>query len=70
MKDGELVAYRPYTLLDAQLSWDSPAFRHLPAYKIFVCGNNLLNQTYYDYGNIPQPGIWIRAGVSCTFGSF
>ena len=68
MKDGQLVAYQPYTLLDAQLSWDSPAFRNIPAYKVFVCGNNLLNKTWYDYGNIPQPGIWIRAGISCTFG--
>ena len=56
---NEVVSYQPYTLLDAQLSWDAPAYR------IFVCGNNLLDKTYYDYGNIPQPGIWFRAGITC-----
>ena len=25
---------------------------------------NLLNQTYFDKGNIPQPGFWLMAGAS------
>lgn len=54
---GELVPYKPYTLLDASLSWDTPSWR---AYLSF---NNLLNKMYYDYGNIPQPGLWIRGGA-------
>ena len=58
---GELVAYEPYSLLDARLSWDAPQ------YKVYVEANNILNKTYYDFGNIPQPGILVKAGVSYRF---
>ena len=60
-KGNSMVPYEPYSLVDARLSWNAPQ------YKIYVEGNNLLNKTYYDHGNIPQPGIWVRAGVSYRF---
>ncbi len=56
-QNGEMVAYEPYSLLDARLSWDTSFYR------VYAEANNLLNRTYYDYGNIPQPGIWVRAGA-------
>jgi iron complex outermembrane receptor protein len=40
------------------LSWNAPK------YKLFAEANNLLNRTYYDFGNLPQPGIWLKAGIS------
>ena len=55
--DGRMRPYRPYSLVDARLSWDDARFR------LYAEANNLLNKTYYDYGNIPQPGIWVRAGA-------
>lgn len=58
---GKAHAYEPYGLLDTRLSWDSPA------YAVYFEANNLLNKTYYDYGNIPQPGFWFRLGGSYTF---
>lgn len=60
-KGNSMVPYEPYSLVDARLSWNAPQ------YKIYLEGNNLLNKTYYDHGNIPQPGIWIRAGASYRF---
>ena len=60
-KGNAMVPYEPYSLLDARLAWNAPQ------YKIYVEGNNLLNKTYYDHGNIPQPGIWVRAGASYRF---
>lgn len=60
-KGNSMVPYEPYSLLDARLTWNAPQ------YKIYVEGNNLLNKTYYDHGNIPQPGIWVRAGASYRF---
>ena len=60
-KDKALVHYSPYSLLDARLSWDDAQ------YKVYVEANNILNKTYYDYGNIPQPGIWVRTGVAYRF---
>ncbi len=58
---GRKVSYEPYTLLDARLNWNSDRL------KIYVEGDNLLDKTYYDHGNIPQPGFWFRGGVVFTF---
>ncbi|MCR5574377.1 MAG: TonB-dependent receptor [Bacteroidaceae bacterium] len=58
---GEVKPYGAYSLFDARLSWKSER------YQLYVEGNNLFDKTYYDYGNIPQPGRWIMAGVSCRF---
>ena len=58
---GEVKPYGAYSLLDARLSWKTKA------YKLYVEANNLLDKTYYDYGNIPQPGCWIMGGVTYKF---
>ena len=55
---GTLVSYEPYALLDLRIQWKTPK------YKIYVEGNNLTNHTYYDLGNVPQPGFWFKAGAS------
>ncbi len=57
-QNGQTKPYQPYSLLDARLSWE------MSGYQLYAEANNILNKTYYDYGNIPQPGIWVRAGVS------
>lgn len=50
--------YATYGILDARLSWNTGKWT------AFVAANNLLNRTYVDYGNVPQPGTWITAGIS------
>lgn len=55
---GKLVAYDPYGVLDLRLSWDAPR------YSIYAEANNLLDQDYYDLGNVPQPGLWVKAGLN------
>ncbi len=50
--------YVTYGILDARLSWNTGKWT------AFAAANNLLNRTYVDYGNVPQPGTWITAGVS------
>ena len=49
--------YATYGILDARLSWNTGKWT------AFAAANNLLNRTYVDYGNVPQPGTWITAGV-------
>ena len=49
----------PYSLLDARLGYDFPGLN------LFLRANNLLNRTWYDFGDIPQPGLWIIIGISC-----
>ena len=58
---GQLVSYSPYATLDLKLRWTE---RH---YEVWVEGTNLTNHTYYDLGNIPQPGIVVLAGVRVRF---
>ena len=54
--------YAPYSLVDARLSWNAPR------YEIYAEANNLLNKKdYVDYGNVPQPGLWVTAGISARF---
>ncbi len=56
--NGTDHTYRPYSIVDARLTWTKPRYR------CYVEVNNLLDKTYVDYGNVPQPGIWIMGGAS------
>ncbi|KAA6350913.1 iron complex outermembrane receptor protein [termite gut metagenome] len=54
---NELIPYPSFGLLDLKLFWEKGK------YHVFAEANNLLNRTYYDLGNIPQPGFWFKAGA-------
>ena len=53
--------YQPYGIIDLKIQWSRPV------YDVYLEANNLLNCTYVDLGNIPQPGIWIKGGISVRF---
>ena len=36
-------------------------------YTLSVSGTNLLNRSYVNAGFVPQPGRWIRAGLTYSF---
>lgn len=55
---GMKQSYSPYAVADARLEW------LVRPCKMYVEANNLLNTTYVDYGNVPQPGFWFVAGAS------
>lgn len=57
---GEFVNYRPYATLDVKLRWQAPR------YELWAEATNLTNHTYYDLGNIPQPGLLIMGGARVT----
>ncbi|MFA7490799.1 MAG: TonB-dependent receptor [Mariniphaga sp.] len=50
--------YPPFWLADVKVLY------HLNKFQFFVSANNLLNKEYFDLGNVPQPGRWMKAGVS------
>ena len=55
---GTMHDYRPFALFDTRLAWSCDRF------KLYADVNNLLHNTSYtDYGNVPQPGTWVVAGV-------
>lgn len=58
---GEVKPYKPYSILDARLSY---LWKH---FTFYAEGNNLTGITYYDHGSIPQPGFWFISGVKFTF---
>jgi len=49
--------YDPFFQLDLTLNY------RYQNWMIFAEATNLLNHTYVDYGNVPQPGIWFRTGI-------
>ena len=55
---SELI--KPYHLLDAKVSYEEKGFQ------LYVRANNLLDKPYYDFGEIPQPGLWFVGGVTCN----
>ncbi len=59
-RDNNLHTYDPVWLLDGRLFWQNDKLN------IFVEASNILNRSYYDYGGIPQPGIWAKGGIALT----
>ncbi|MEG1615769.1 MAG: TonB-dependent receptor [Bacteroidales bacterium] len=55
------VPYPSYGIVDLKIQWVRPL------YTIYAEANNLLNRKYVDLGNIPQPGIWVKGGVTLRF---
>jgi iron complex outermembrane receptor protein len=55
---GNETAYRPFWLIDTKIlyRWNNFNF-HFTA-------SNLFNQSYFDLGNVAQPGRWLKTGVS------
>lgn len=61
--------YRPYSLVDARVCWTPERkSRAFGGYSIYAEVNNVLNHKYYDYGNVPQPGIIAKAGIILNVG--
>ncbi len=57
-KSGEVVAYEPYALLDARLTWQRKGLR------LYVDATNITSTTYFDYGGLVMPEAWATVGVS------
>ncbi len=54
---GNVRGYAPYAITDIRASWNAASWQ------LYAEANNLFNKTYYDYGQVPQPGTWVIAGV-------
>lgn len=75
---GNTRSYEPYAVADARLTYGlsprsllwrggrSARRRALSVSGIVlhIDANNILNTTYVDYGNVPQPGFWFAAGAT------
>ncbi len=54
--------YMPYTKVDVKVQWTQPR------YSLYVKADNLTCHRYYDLGAVRQPGLWVMAGGSISFG--
>ncbi len=61
LKPAREEAYAPYCVADLNISYS------LKKATFYAEVNNLFDAVYYDLGNIPQPGIWFKAGFNYTF---
>jgi iron complex outermembrane receptor protein len=62
-KYGAEKEYAPIWLIDSKIIWTNRQF------SIFLEASNLLNKSYYDYGNVENPGIWVKAGTAIKLGN-
>lgn len=59
--NGNICSYSTYGIMDARLTWNATR------YQVYVEANNLFDRTYVDYGNVPQPGLWVIGGLRYSF---
>jgi len=55
------MEYKPFWLVSTRISYK--VFNNSV---LFLEINNLLNNDYIDFGNIPQPGRWMRVGINLS----
>lgn len=56
-------SYTPYTLISARITWTGNISK-LPGLLLFAEADNLLDRPWYDHGDIPQPGLTLRSGLT------
>ena len=58
---GRAHAYSPYGILDLKLMWTERR------YELALSMNNLTSHSYYDLGNVEQPGFWLMGSAKWKF---
>jgi iron complex outermembrane receptor protein len=58
---GQTAPFEPFVLVDVRLRWNAER------YDLFAEANNLLNVAYFDYAGLPQPKLWLTAGIALKF---
>ena len=59
--EANTCEYKPYAIVNLKIKWIKQK------YELFAIIDNLNDKSYYDIGNVPQPGIWITAGAKINF---
>jgi iron complex outermembrane receptor protein len=52
--------YEPFWTVDLKIGWQQYGWN------IYAEAKNLFDTPYYDFGNIPQPGRWLKIGLAKT----
>lgn len=68
--DGQVKPYEPYYIMDARAEYGLGSGNVKSSgtagnrCKVYLECNNLTDRSYYDYGCVPQPGLWVVGGIS------
>ncbi|MDR2813942.1 MAG: TonB-dependent receptor [Prevotellaceae bacterium] len=54
----DAAPFKPFWLCDLKIYWENER------YTIFAEATNLFNVTYFDFSTIPQPGRWVKMGIT------
>ena len=54
---GNQVGYQPFVLVDSRLSWNRRGTT------CYLEASNLFNTAYHDFGNVHEPGRWVKFGI-------
>jgi vitamin B12 transporter len=54
---GQLTDYKPYLLAGCRIAWEKHGLL------VYADLNNLLNESFVDYGGLPQPGRYGNLGI-------
>ncbi len=55
--NDQTCTYTPVWLLDGRLYWKNETIT------LFAEASNITNRSYFDYGGIMQPGLWLKGGI-------
>ena len=58
--ERNIIDYPAFLLCDLKIIWQAKHFN------LFIEGTNLFDREYVDIGNLPQPGIWLKAGINLS----
>ena len=56
-KYGNEVDYKPFILVDTRLYWSRKGTT------CYLEASNLFNKGYHDFGNVHEPGRWLKIGI-------
>ena len=59
---GDEIEYLPFWLFSSRISYNL-----FNKNTLFLEVNNIFNVEYFDFGNVPQPGRWMRCGIKIRF---
>ena len=60
--DHTTQPYRPFFLLNGNLGFEAGMIKH-GSLRLYLEAENITNTSYFDFGGLPMPGLWLNAGL-------
>ena len=60
--DHTTQSYKPYFLLNGNLGFETGLIKR-GSLRLYIEAENILNTSYFDFGGLPMPGLWLNGGL-------